>query len=63
MNWAEERKPEELPEYVKRPDSDGGEVRKIGTYGTHYNEVFYQEPTYWLPATLEEYEAFKNQQK
>src|SRR5438477_4551077 len=64
IEWWEERKPEEMPEYVR---VNSGIVCKVITYsqenGRYWLKEFKDSPV-WVeqvtPATLEEYEAQQN---
>lgn len=70
LEWWEERKPEEMPEYVKwdyDPKTDDintkGLVEKVikwaqDGYGVVINESMIIATCHWLPATCEEYEQY-----
>lgn len=64
LQWWEDRKPEEMPEYVKHPRFD--DVFKIVSIETKYMSVYLDDETFprslahFIPATKEEYLTFKS---
>jgi hypothetical protein len=74
LEWWEDRKPEEMPGYVKwdyKPKVDSevmkNYVRKVeGWQQANYGVITDGQTTasrHWLPATLEDYTAYINQQQ
>ena len=70
LEWWEERKPDDMPEYVK---NNNGEVMKVTKWEAHLTVVIFEPPTDngWnqcytkdiLPATLQQYTEYINQKQ
>lgn len=71
LQWYEFRKPEEMPEYVKRVkglQSNIGDVRKVKEFLGFGKVVVFDEQTdglteFWEPATHQDYITFKESKK
>jgi hypothetical protein len=75
LEWYEERKPEEMPEYVRwnyNPKTDNEDVRGLvekvikwvqNGYGVVTSGNMVIATRHWLPATLAEYEQYINQKE
>jgi hypothetical protein len=68
LQWWEERKPEDMPEYVKDKDNKGRRAYRV-LDKSHDFQIWHQDNTIefrfvypngyrWIPATLEEYNEY-----